>query len=84
MDMPWLSDAKARFMQQLHSAQMPHALLLGLSQGYGGMKLAEEIAAAALCSEPTARESAVIARAASWCSPVTIPIFIFSKPMVNR
>ena len=55
MDMPWLSDAKARFMQQLHSAQMPHALLLGLSQGYGGMKLAEDIAAAALCSEPTAR-----------------------------
>ncbi|BDM64684.1 DNA polymerase III subunit delta' [Shewanella sp. NFH-SH190041] len=53
-DFPWLTEGFTRVIQQLRQGTLGHALLIGVEQGLGGAVLANDIAAAACCLQPSA------------------------------
>lgn len=47
--LPWLTEPKVRFVEQVKQERLAHAQLIGLAEGYGGLALAQTMAQTALC-----------------------------------
>ncbi|MDZ4730493.1 MAG: DNA polymerase III subunit delta' [Xanthomonadales bacterium] len=72
MNLPWLDDARRQFSQQLLAGRQPHAVLISGPAGLGKLQLAQEMAVALLCLNPSAEVGNGTGMACGQCRSCTL------------
>ena len=82
--LPWLGVAQQRMRDSLHAERLPHSSLLLSAPGLGAERLADWMAALALCESPHGVPPAAPAPRVRCCDRILIRIIIWSNSKTMR